>query len=180
MSTKKILKKFEQMYKDTYNSTLKYVVCRCSNLDDVDDIIQETYLELYNALKEKRDISNYPAYVIGIAKNKIIKYFNSHKKSSTISIFQEKDNEEFLIDLDSGIDIETDFITKENIDTIWNYIKEIDMDTARIFYLHFIKDMTLKEISEEIEIKESTIKSSLYRMIKNIKKMYLGGEKNEQ
>lgn len=97
MSTKKILNKFEQMYKDTYNSTLKYIVCRCSNLDDVDDIIQETYLELYNALKEKRDISNYSAYIIGIAKNKIIKNFNSHKKSNTISIFQEKDNEEFSI-----------------------------------------------------------------------------------
>lgn len=40
--------------------------------------------------------------------------------------------------------------------------------------------MTLKEISEEIEIKESTIKSSLYRMIKNIKKIYSGGEKIEK
>ena len=37
--------------------------------------------------------------------------------------------------------------------------------------------MTLKEISEELKINESTIKSYLYRMLKKLKKIFLGGEK---
>ncbi len=49
-----------------------------------------------------------------------------------------------------------------------------------MFYLYFIFDMTFKEISEELEINESTIKSSLYRMIRKIKKSYLGGGKNDK
>ena len=43
MSTQKSLKEFEQIYNDTYDNVLKYVICKSNNLNDVDDIIQETY-----------------------------------------------------------------------------------------------------------------------------------------
>ena len=79
-----------------------------------------------------------------------------------------------------GIDIESEFITKENIDNIWKYINSINTDTARIFYLYFILDMTFKEISQQLRINESTIKSNLYRMLKNVKNSFLGGEKVEK
>ena len=102
MSTQKPLKLFEKIYNETYNNTLKYIICRCSNLNDVDDIIQETYLEFYKVLKEKKEILDKQAYIITIAKNKIIKYFRSNEKVKTISIFQENSNEEFtMMDIDS-------------------------------------------------------------------------------
>lgn len=101
MSTQKPLKTFEQIYNDTYNTTLKYIICRCSNLNDVDDIIQETYLELYRVLKKRKEILDKQAYIIAIAKNKIIKYFKANENMKTISIFQENSDDEFTIDLDS-------------------------------------------------------------------------------
>lgn len=178
MSTQKLLKKFERIYQDTYKHTLKYIICKCNNLNDVDDIIQETYLELFKVIQENRKIENYQSYIITIAKNKTIKYFELHKKTNTISIFQENDNEKYMIDLDAGIDIESDFIKKENIDEIWNYLKNANADIARIFYLHFILDMTFKDISKELEVSESTIKSSLYRMIIKLKNFIIGGDLN--
>lgn len=101
MSTKNFLKNFEKIYNETYSNTLRYIICKCTNLNDVDDIIQETYLELYKVLKDRKDILNYQAYIITIAKNKIIKYFKSNEKVKTISIFQENNDEDFTIDLDS-------------------------------------------------------------------------------
>lgn len=102
MSTRKTLKKFEKIYNETYNNTLKFIICKCSNLNDVDDIIQETYLEFYRVLKENKKILDKQAYIITIAKNKIIKYFKLNKKLKTISIFQDKDSEEYkIIDIDS-------------------------------------------------------------------------------
>lgn len=62
-----------------------------------------------------------------------------------------------------------EFITKDNIDQILKYINSINVNTAKIFYLYFILNMSFKEISEELELKESTIKSSLYRMLKKLK-----------
>lgn len=99
MSTQNVLKKFEKIYEDTYNTTLKYVICKCYNLDDVNDIMQETYTELYKILKEDNTIRNMQAFVIGIARNKIIKYINNKGKIKTISMFQE--NEDITVDIDS-------------------------------------------------------------------------------
>ena len=76
-----------------------------------------------------------------------------------------------------GIDVEADFISKHNIDQIWEYVKSENVNTAKVFYLHFILDMTFKEISKELEVNESSIKSSLYRMLEKVKKIYFGGEK---
>lgn len=56
----------------------------------------------------------------------------------------------------------------------------MNTDTARIFYLYFIMDMTLKQIAEELGTKESTVKSNLYRMLKNVKKTFLGGGSFEE
>ena len=80
MSTQKILKEFETIYKNTYSKILKYVICKCSNLDDVNDIIQETYIEFYKKLKENKKIQDKQAFIIGIAKNKIMKYINQKGK----------------------------------------------------------------------------------------------------
>ena len=46
---------FEQIYFNTYQKVLKYIVIHCSNIEDVNDIVQETYIELNNLLV------NYPA-----------------------------------------------------------------------------------------------------------------------
>lgn len=101
MSTRKSLKLFEQIYDETYTNTLKFVICKCNNLNDVDDIIQETYLEFFRVLQSGKEILDKKAYIITIAKNKIIRNYKRNEKIETISIFQENDNGEFIKDIDS-------------------------------------------------------------------------------
>ena len=178
MRNKSIFKKFEKIYKETYTNSLRYIICNCRNIEDAEDILQETYLELYKVLSDKKKIINYHSYIFFIAKNKIIRKNNSNQKLKSIPMPQEYDNEE-MMDIDSGINLEEDFITKDNVNKILNYINSKNHDTAKIFYLHFILDMSFKEISKELSIKESTVKSNLYRMLKNIEISYLGGERHE-
>ncbi len=92
---------FEKIYNETYKSILKFVVYKCNDLNDVDDIIQDTYLQLFKELKNGKEILDKTAYLITIAKNKIISDYQSKIKIKTISIFQEKDEDEFTIELAS-------------------------------------------------------------------------------
>ena len=172
MGTQKELEKFEEIYKKTYDVTLKYIICKCSNLEDVNDIIQEIYIELYKSLKNGKQIKDLKAFIHGIAKNKIRKHFYVKNKLKTISIFQEKEDEETMIEIDSKIDIEAQMITKDNIESVWKYIIERNVLTGKIFYLYFVSEMTFKEIAKELGIKETTAKTKLYRMLKNIREMY--------
>ena len=172
MEMQKTLEEFKKIYKKTYDTILKYVICKCSNLEDVNDIMQEIYMELYKALKNEKKIEDISAFIHGIAKNKIRKHFHVKNKFKIISIFQEKDDEITMMDIESKIDIEAQIIRKDNIETIWKYIIERNTLTGKIFYLYFVLEMSFKEIAEELEIKESTVKTRLYRMLKNIREMY--------
>ena len=40
-------KDFEKIYKDTYDNVLKFIVIKSSNFCDVNEILQDTYVELF-------------------------------------------------------------------------------------------------------------------------------------
>jgi len=74
MASESNLYKFNKIYDNTYSSLLNYIIIKCHNVNDANDILQETYLELWKILnkKELSDI-NIKSYLIGIAINKIKK-----------------------------------------------------------------------------------------------------------
>ena len=37
---------FKEIYRETYSETLKFIVIKCNNMEDINDILQDTYLEL--------------------------------------------------------------------------------------------------------------------------------------
>ena len=103
MSKKEQLELFEQIYYQTYKDVLKFIICKCNNINDIDDIIQDTYLEVFRMLKKRKEVfkNNKMAYIISIAKSKIAKSYRKNKNLQTISIFQGKDDDEYCIDIDS-------------------------------------------------------------------------------
>ena len=84
MSTQITKEQFELIYNETYNKTLKYIICKCNKLEDVNDIIQDTYVELYKNLKRKNklEIEKIDDYIIGITKNILKKYYKNKKINS--------------------------------------------------------------------------------------------------
>ncbi len=101
MSTQKNMKLFEKIYNETYTNLLKFVVYKCDDINEIDDIIQDTYLEFFKELEKGKNIIDKMAYLYAIAKNKIIVNYQNKTKVKTISIFQEKDDEQFTIDIDA-------------------------------------------------------------------------------
>ena len=172
MSTLMKQKNFEEIYNKTYNNVLKYIVCKCQNLDDVNELVQDTYVELYQMLKNRKQINNEKSYVLGIAKNIVKKYYrNKYKEKSNILYFS-KDREQDEIEIQADVNLEADFISKENIEEIWNYLNNKNVLIAKIFYLYYGLGLKITEISEELKIKESTIKNYIYRTLKELNKKF--------
>lgn len=174
MGTLIALNNFEDIYNQTYHKVLQYIVCKCKNLDDVNELIQDTYVELYKTLYTKRSIKTQDenAYVIGIAKNIIKKYYKNHYKEKLNIISISKDREEDDIQIPDDFDLEADIINNENIEEIWNYLNDKNVTIAKIFYLYYAVGLKISEISQELKIKESTIKNYLYRTLKELKKFF--------
>lgn len=174
MGTQLSIENFEEIYYATYHRTLRYIVCKCSNVEDVNDILQETYVELYRILQKRKTmvLNNYQNYIIGIAKKKMQKHYGLLYTLKNLSIFLNSDAEEYEINLPSTIDVETDTITKLDAEKVWDYIKQKKVIVMKVFYLYYYSDMKISQIAKELNISESKVKNILYRTIKEIKEKW--------
>ena len=163
------LQNFESIYQNTYDNTLKFIVVKCNNIDDINDIIQDTYVELYNKLKKKSiKVENEKNYIVGIAKNIIKRHYRKIQKDNNKISIEEYEN----VELSDEINLEDDFITQSNAKDVWNYIKSKDLITAKIFYLYYIFGYKLEEISKEMDLNVSNVKARIYRNLKEMKKIF--------
>ena len=157
---------FDKIYNDTYQTVLKYVICECSNIEDVKDIMQNIYINLYKKILDKTNVDNINSYVMGIAKNKVKDYYRFKYKTKLNSIFTKEIN--ILDKIRSEEDIEKEIIKSENIDFIWNYLKRKKVIISKIFYLYYYLGFSIKDISKELNITESNVKHYLYRTLKEL------------
>lgn len=172
MSTLLTLKDFETIYKETYDITLKYIVCKCSNIDDVNDLIQDTYTELYSMIKRKKylELNNIQNYIIGIANKKIKQHYGILYRMKLSSLWIKENDEEKIIDIPSDIDIELETLNNLNANAVWEYIKKKDIRVVKVFYLYYCFELKISQIAIELKISESNVKNILYRTIKDIRK----------
>ena len=157
---------------------MKFAIIKCNNINDVNDIIQDTYVELFNKLKKNStiELDNVDGFICGIANNVIKRHYFKKKKNKIVALFnQELDDN---IDIQDDFNLEQDVITKENVKEVWDFLKKKDLVTAKIFELYFALDMKISDIAKELNVQESNVKNRIYRTLKEIKK-YLGKENSD-
>jgi len=178
MIDQETLNTFDKLYDNSYDSVLKYVVCHCSNIEDVKDIVQNIYLELLKILSKNKSFHQDTAYILGIAKNKVNEYYRFHYKNKLISLFSKKDDFSILDNIPDHIDIQKEVIQKEDLKLIWDYLKKKNVIISKVFYLYYYADMNIKNIVQVLHISESNVKHYLYRTLKELNSMMNRSDEN--
>lgn len=173
---------FDTAYDAYFQKVTAYVVAKCSNIEDVKDIVQETFAELYRIIQRKGAlyIKNAEAMVFRIAKCKLSDYYKSKKKDRILTpLLPSGEDGDYEIDLTPDIDIEEKYLNKETLREIFDYLKKKPLTVQKIFILYYYGDNTVKEIAEELSLTQSAVKHGLYRTIEEIRKVYQkeGGQK---
>lgn len=158
------LRQFDLLYENTYFDVSKYVICKCSSPEDVEDILQNIYLAVFKAISKNINITN--TYIMGIAKNKVKDYYRFNYKEKIVSLFSSKDDLEMIDIIPADVDIENSLMDKYDTDFVWEYLKSKKVIIFKVFYLYFKLELTIKEISECLNLTESNVKHYLYRTIR--------------
>lgn len=169
---------FEVLYQETYSDVLRYIICHCQNIEDVNDILQDTYLEFYK-VKQKRKIEKDKlcAFLKGIAKYRIKKYYGKLYKIRTCSLFSKNKQGVEQIDIvKENFDLLDFLVHRDLYEEIWQYIKMKKTVIVQIFFLYYESEYTIKEISNELGISESNVKNLLYRTRRELQEVF-GKEK---
>ena len=177
MSNPNVASRFDEIYNSTSKITLVYITAKCRNTADISDIIQETYMELYQVLiKRGVDyITNDKAFVIRIAKQKISRYYSLLERLKifiSISTNNEDDVEIDLSDFEANSFLLEDYaVNRILLESVQHFVHSKPEIVQKIFYLFYELDLSIPEIAVALSMSESSVKNKLYRTLKEIRNL---------
>lgn len=158
---------FDLIYNELYPIVTRYVISKVDNISNTSDIVQNVFISFYKAYKKNGYIQNYKYFILNISKKEVFKYYKTKEKFK--DLFSEIDFSFLENVVKSPNLIDGDFIKKYEKELVWEIIYEMDLETQKILTLHYLNELSLKDISISLSINESTVKSKLYRAISKIK-----------
>ena len=162
---------FDELYDRTKESVHRYIAAKCFDLEDVDDIYQNTWLAVFEAVADRREpIPNEEAFVILIAKRQLGRYYSLAARLKNLVSFERVP--EISGEIPDSIDVEDEIIGRELISEIGELVRRRSLTARKIFFLCYSKNMKPLEIAELMGMKEGAVKRHLYSMLADIRRLY--------
>jgi RNA polymerase sigma-70 factor (ECF subfamily) len=175
MSNPNTASRFDEIYDSTRKDVLAFITARCGRTADINDVFQETYMELYKLLVNRGVdyVTHEKALVMRIAKRKIAKQYSlleRLKNFVSITTMNEDDEEVNLSELEAD-NFSTEDFSVNNIllENARQLIQSKPADVRKVFYLMYDVGLTIPEIAQELSMSESNVKNRLYRTLKEIR-----------
>lgn len=126
---------FEKIYNDTYKYLLKFIIIHCNNINDVNDIIQDTYIKLFEIMNKKK-IEDIRPFLYGIAKNMIKNHKYKSFRFKEISIGDGMLDTSKNLNLKGSLELEDYLLINLTIEDIWKYLQSKKAIIGKVFYLY--------------------------------------------
>jgi len=188
MSVSDVTSRFNEIYDATNKYILAFITAKCKNTSDINDIFQDTYMELYKILdKHGADyVKNDKIYVYRIAKHQISRHYSlTERLRMFVSMtFKSEENENEEVEL-SEKDIDSilmeDYVVNQiMLENVQKFIEQKSSDIEKIFNLFYNVGLPISEIAKELSLSESNVKNKLYRTVKELRDLLKkGGSDNE-
>ncbi|WP_153730278.1 sigma-70 family RNA polymerase sigma factor [Sporosarcina obsidiansis] len=146
-----------------YGDELKRIAYLYLNdLSESEDIVQEVLIKSYHQLDNFRHDSTYKTWLIRMTINQCKDYT---KRWSIRNIFYRKELEEVQ---DQNL-IENIYIEQESSYEMSQQLAKLPPKYKEVLILYYYQELTMKEISEVLQINHNTVKSRLLRGKKVLK-----------
>lgn len=161
---KAFLTLFQEYEQDIYRTAFVYV----KNQSDALDVVQETAYRSFKSIKNLKEPKYFKTWLIRIAISSAIDLLRKQK-----NIVQMKpEYVEFISgDVNEDIDLEM---------TIRELIERLNEEEKSVIILRFYEGLTIKEVSEALDIPLGTAKTILYRALDKLRKNLKGDGVYEQ
>lgn len=152
---------FEKFYCENINLIYGYLKLRFTDDDQINDIVQETFLAVWRNSKQYKENSKAASWVIGIARNKMMDALREQYKKREDSLDAHSNAEHAVQDFSD--------IVLERV-SVQNALQLLGHDARELIYLVFNAGMSYKEAGDILDIPEGTVKSRMYNIKNQLKK----------
>ncbi len=138
---------------------------------EVDDVVQETFIQLYFNYEKIRDKEKIGSWLCGVARNISLKKLRNTRFNLPL-----EDNEYML-----GKNLDDELCEREANKELYKAISRLSKPIAETVTLFYLAEKSVNEISSLLSIPEGTVKSRLYEGRKKLKEdlIYMMEKKND-
>ncbi len=133
---------------------------------DAWDLLQETWLKVFRALRTLRDPCTLPAFLYTTARNTAISRFRSLQSMNTAV-------EAAGLPEETAADDEAAF---DNAQQVHHALDQLALPQREVLILYFLQDLSLNEIARVLDVPMGTIKSRLHYAKAALRKILTSGD----
>ena len=163
---------YNKLMSQYYDSVHFFVNDIIKNQTISNDLTIEIMGKAFINLKSYNFKYAFSTWIFTIAKNHCIDYLRKNNLK-TISIDELTNNDEYYFEIPSKDSNPEDLlIRKQRIQLLRRLVNQLSLKYINVVKLRYFKEMSYSEISEELNLSESTIKIRLYRARKELLKIF--------
>ena len=141
---------------DRYETVFASIINKeIGNTVDAPDVLQEIHLAIWKSIGSFEEGRSLKAWMSGIAHNKCADYHRATQRRLTPIL------DEVLVSLVDALGL-----TEIDLDALWQEVREAVADLPPIYRevteLHYFKSWSIREIAEEKNLPQGTVKRRLY------------------
>ena len=160
---------FEELYSCSYQAVHIVILTMVrADEDTVADLIQDTYLKIYQRLDQLEDPEKFRAWAKQIARNTALDYLKKSKTLSFSEVYADGDIPIEIEDPDTSHlpDIVVD--RQETIRLLYEILDTLPDAQRTVISMHYLQGIPVKEIAATLGRSENTIKVQLFQGRKSL------------
>ena len=122
------------------------------------DIVQEAITKALKSINKLREESYIKTWLYRILINESLQYIRKNKRILTCELETIENKIDYNVDFAEGLDV-------------YKHVQKLNEKLKTVIILRFFEDMKISEIAKITKTNESTVKSRLYRGLKELKRL---------
>ncbi|WP_346861197.1 RNA polymerase sigma-70 factor [uncultured Draconibacterium sp.] len=160
---------FKVIYNEYYSKLYYFVLEFIPLKDTAENVVQDTFVTLWNKRNELKDNSNLTSYLFTVAKNNALKKLRDKKYSQKL-FSNAVDVSELNLNVEALSTIDTSLYAFMDIDQIiQETLTGLPPQCRKVFELSRFREMKNREIAEELNISIKTVEGHISKGIKTFK-----------
>ena len=152
---------FTQIYEAYADRLYSFVLKQLKNRSLTQDIVQDTFLRLWDNRSQLNSFGNLQAFIFTIAKHQVIDYFRKQ-----VNELQFEDFMEYCENQATDVSPEDILLYDEFLQQLQQSKKVLSQRELEIYELCREKHIPIKQIAEQLDLSEQTVKNYLTSALK--------------
>jgi RNA polymerase sigma-70 factor (ECF subfamily) len=153
--------KFGELYQLYVQRIYRYLYSRAGNTQEAEDLTAQTFLAALENLESFRQDGCFPAWLFGIARNKVVDHYRRARKN--IGLDEQAEDSPVTEPL-AGI------IHSERAEALSALVRELPEGERELLRLRYLAEMSYRDIARALKKNEDAVKKSLYRLLERLQR----------